>query len=142
MKIFNKRAGFDYELFEKLEAGISLSGGEAKAARLGHVTLTGSYIKIVDGEAFLINADIPVPGKLNYDSRRTRKLLLHKSEIISLLTKSKQSKLTLIPIVIYTEKRLIKLEIALAKSKRKFEKKEAQKMLDVQRDVEMDLKDR
>jgi SsrA-binding protein len=140
MKIFNKRARFDYQVLESIEAGISLSGGEAKAVRTGHVNLTGSFVKIINGEAYLVNANIPIAGKLNYNPSRSRKLLLHKSQIIDLLVKTKREKLTLVPIVIYTKKRLVKLEVALGKGKRKFEKKEALKKIDIQRDIDNDLK--
>ncbi len=139
MKIYNKRAHFDYEVLEKLEAGISLSGGEAKAIRTGHITLTGSYVKIIGTEAYLVNANVPINGKKNYDPTQSRKLLLHKSEILNFLVKSKQKKLTIIPLSVYNNKRLIKLEIALAKSKKVFEKKEAKKKEDIKRDIEREM---
>jgi SsrA-binding protein len=139
MKIFNKRASFDYQVLEKIEAGISLSGGEARAARTGHINLTNSYVKILDNEAYLINANIPVPDKKNYDPTVSRKLLLHKSQILNLLVKSKQKKLTIIPIVVYTKGHLIKLEIALAKSKKVFEKKDAKKLEDIKRDNDREI---
>lgn len=140
MNIFNKRAGFDYEIFDKLEAGISLNGGEARAVRTGHINLNNSFAKIIGNEAYLVNADIPVPGKLNYTQTRSRKLLLHRSEIANLELNLKQKKLTLIPLKVYTKGRLIKLELALAKSKRKFEKKDSIKKKDIQRDIDRELK--
>ncbi len=140
MKIFNKRARFDYQILEKIEAGISLSGGEARAVRTGHINLTGSFVKIINREAYLVNANIPVPDKKYYEPTVSRKLLLHKGQILDLLTKMKQKNLTIVPVSVYTKKRLIKLEIALAKSKRLFEKKEAQKKVDIQRDIDMELK--
>jgi SsrA-binding protein len=139
MKVFNKRASFDYTILETLEAGISLTGGEARSVRTGHINLTNSYVKIIDKEAYLINANIPIPGKLHYDATSTRKLLLHKGEILDFLVKSKSKKLTIVPIVIYTKKRLIKLEIGLAKSKKVFEKKEAKKKQDIKRDIEREI---
>ena len=91
MKIFNKKAKFEYELTgEGVEAGISLKGTEAKAIREGRGDLSNSFVRITETEAFLVNANIPAVGMAGYDPLRTRKLLLHKSEILSLLTKTKQ----------------------------------------------------
>lgn len=91
MKIFNKRVKFDYELTpEKLEAGVVLKGIEAKAFRDGRANLSASYVRIMSSEAFLINANIPVPTASKYDSTRARKLLLHRNEILALETKMKQ----------------------------------------------------
>ncbi|MCH7730549.1 SsrA-binding protein SmpB [Patescibacteria group bacterium] len=140
MKIINKRAKFNYKLFDKYEAGISLLGAEVKVVRKGNVDLSRSFAKIIGGEAYLINANIPVAGKKDYDSARTRKLLLHKDEIVSIRTKIKAKKLTLVPTMLYTKGRLVKAEIALAKTKRKFEKKEAIKKKDVEREIERELR--
>jgi SsrA-binding protein len=140
MRVFNKRAKFDYKLFDKYEAGVALLGGEVKAVRKGSIDFSHAYAKVIDGEVFLINTDIPVEGKKNYDSTRARKLLLHKNEIVSIKTKIKQKKLTIVPTKVYTKGRLIKVEIALAKSKRKFEKKEAIKRKDVEREIERELR--
>ncbi len=134
MKIYNKRAKFDYELLEKFEAGIVLSGGEAKAVRTGHLNLTGSYAKVIGSEVFLVNANIPISGKLNYDPAQSRKLLLHKSEIASIIGKIKAKKLTLVPISVYNTHNLVKVEIALARSKKRFEKKETIKKRDLDRE--------
>ena len=140
MKIFNKRASFDYQILETLEAGISLTGGEARAVRTGHINLTNSFVKLIEREAYLVNANIPIPDKRNYDATTSRKLLLHKGEILDFLVKSKAKNLTIIPIVVYTKGRLIKLEIGLAKSKKVFEKKEAKKKADVQRDIDREIR--
>jgi len=140
MEIYNKRAKFDYQLFEKFEAGISLLGGEAKSLRAKRVDLSRSYAKILGNEAVLINANIPIEGKKDYDSTRTRKLLLHKQEIISILSKIKAQKLTLVPVKLYNKGRIFKVEIALAKSKRKFKKKEEIKRRDIEREVAQQLK--
>jgi SsrA-binding protein len=141
MRIFNKRARFEYELTpEKVEAGISLLGAEAKALREGRGDITQAFAKLVNDELFLVNANIPTQGIQNYDSTRSRKLLLHKNEILSLLTKSKQQKLQFVPIALYTKGRLIKLELCLGKPKRKFEKKEAIKRRDIDRDIEKEFK--
>jgi len=141
MRIANKRANFEYKLEpERVEAGISLSGGEAKAVREGHADLSQSVVRIVGGEAFLINVNIPVPGAQNYTSTRTRKLLLHRNEILSLATKMKQFKLTLVPVNLYNKGRLIKVSLALGKAKAKFEKKEAIKRKDIERELEKEFK--
>jgi len=140
MKIYNKRAKFDYKLEDKTyEAGISLSGGEARAVRTGHLDLSQSHSRIMNGEAFLINANIPVLGS-KLQSTRARRLLLHKHEIVSILTKMKQRKLTLVPIKMYTKGRLIKVELSLGKTKRKFEKRDLIKKKDIQREIERELR--
>ena len=140
MKITNKRARFNYELFDKYEAGLVLNGAEVKAIRRGSADLSQSYAKIIDDEVYLINANIPVEGKKDYSPTRTRKLLLHKDQIISIKSKVKAKKLTLVPTKLYTKGRLIKAELALAKAKRKFEKKEAIKRKDIERDIERELR--
>jgi SsrA-binding protein len=141
MKLFNKRAKFEYELTgEGIEAGISLKGVEAKAIREGHGDLSQSFVKIIGNEAFLVNANIPAQGLEKYDSTRTRKLLLHHKEILSLVTKTKQKKLQIVPIRVYNKGRLIKLYLELGKPKRKFEKRESIKLHDITRDLERELK--
>src|SRR3989344_661184 len=98
MKLFNKRAKFEYELTgEGVEAGISLKGAEAKSIREGRGDLSQAFVKIIDSEAFLVNANVPAQGLQNYDATRSRKLLLHRAEILSLLTKMKQKKLQIVP---------------------------------------------
>ena len=140
MRIFNKRARFEYELTpEKVEVGVSLLGAEAKSLREGRGDLSRSFAKVINGEVFLVNANIPAVGIQDYDSTRTRKLLLHKKEIVSLLTKAKQQKLQFVPLAMYTKGRLIKLELKLGKPKRQFEKKEAIKRRDIQRDIEKEF---
>ncbi|MFV1917350.1 MAG: SsrA-binding protein SmpB [Patescibacteria group bacterium] len=140
MKIINKRARFNYKLFDKYEAGISLNGGEVKSIRRGNTNLSQSYAKIIDDEIYLINTNIPVEGKKDYSPTRSRKLLLHRNQIISIKSKIKAKKLTLVPVSVYTKGRLIKAEIALAKSKRRFEKKEAIKRKDIEREIERELR--
>lgn len=141
MKVFNKRAKFDYELTpEKLEAGIVLKGIEAKAFRDGRANLSASYVKIMSDEAFLINANIPVPTASKYDSTRARKLLLHRNEILALETKMKQKKLQIVPVSMYNSGRRIKLELALGKPKKQFQKKESIKQKDIERDLEREFR--
>jgi len=142
MKIMNKKASFEHQLTDnKYEAGIVLLGAEAKAIRNGHIDINKSAIRILDGEIYLLNANIPIlqPPK-NYHPTRTRKLLLSKNEIVAITTKTKQQKLTIVPVSVYNHDRLFKLEIALGKSKKKFEKKESIKKKDIEREVERDFK--
>lgn len=140
MRLTNKRARFEYELTgEGVEAGISLKGAEAKSIREGRGDLSQAFVKILGNEAFLVNANIPAVLE-KYDSTRTRKLLLHRAEILSLLTKMKQRKLQIVPVRVYNKGRLIKLYCELGKPKRKFEKRETIKRRDVQRDIERELK--
>lgn len=143
MKILNKRAFFDYQISDKFEAGIRLLGPEVKAVRLGHADLTGSFVKIIGAQAYLINAKIfPYQYAVNleeYDERRSRKLLLHKKEIISLKSKIEGSNLNIVPVSLYTAKNFIKLELGLGKGKKKYDKKEAIKRKDIQREVEQEL---
>ena len=141
MRVINKQAKFNYKLFDKYEAGISLLGAEAKVVKKGNVDLSKSFAKVIGEEVYLINANIPVAGKKNYDPARTRKLLLHKDEIVSIKTKIKTKKLTLVPTMLYTKGRLVKAEIALAKTKRRFEKKEAIKRKDIEREIDREIKD-
>ena len=130
MKVFakNKRAYFDYEILEKYEAGIELLGFEVKAIKTGHLSLKGSFAVIKNMEVFLINAYIPPYQPNNtpkdYDPLRTRKLLFKKSEIKSLIGKQKQRGLTLVPLRVYNRRGKIKIEIGLAKSKKKIDKRE------------------
>jgi len=145
MKITNRRARHDYQLADKFETGLVLTGAEVKSVLEGKIHLEEAYAKIIQGELFLINAHIH-PYRFaetkNIDSRRTRKLLVHKKELVSLASKIKQKNLTLIPVSCYTKGRKIKLKLALAKSKKKFEKREAKKIKDLEREVERELREK
>lgn len=142
MRIFNKRARFEYELTpEKVEAGIVLKGIEAKSFRDNRIDLSQSHVRVLNNEVFLINANIPAKGIQKYEPTRMRKLLLHKNEILALVTKTKQKKLQIVPTMMYNHGRRIKLELILGKPKRKFEKKDSIKKKDIERDIERDLKD-
>jgi SsrA-binding protein len=136
MKITNKKAFFDYQLSDRFEAGINLFGHEVKSVRLGKADLSGSFIRIVGSEAYLVNAKIfqYQPGQVeNYDERRTRKLLLHKKEIISLKSKTDGSNLSLVPVSLYLKHGLIKVEVALGKGKKQYEKRDSIKKRDIKR---------
>ncbi len=142
MKITNRKAFYDYQIAEKLEAGINLYGAEVKAIRLGNADLTGSFVRIVGSEAYLINAKIfpyLYARPEGYDEKTTRKLLLHKQEIIALKSKIEGSNLALVAISIYTTKGFIKVEIGLGKGKKSFQKKETIKRKDLDLELEAEL---
>ncbi len=142
MKILNKKAPFDYQLLDKFEAGINLIGPEVKAIRLGHADLSGSFIKIIGNEAFLVNAKIfPYKYALpeDYDENRTRKLLLHKKEIIALKSKTEGKNMAVVPLSLYTTKTFIKVGLAIGKGKKQYEKREAIKKKDIERDFEQEF---
>jgi SsrA-binding protein len=139
MKIVNRRASYDYILHEKLEAGINLLGAEVKAVKGGHADLTGSFVKIIGSEAYLLNANI-LPYEYarpdGYDPKRTRKLLLHKKELLAIKGKTDGANLTIVPVSLYTTHNLIKVELAFGKPKKKFEKKESLKKEQLNRDID------
>ena len=140
MKKINRRAGFNYELLDKLEVGVVLTGAEAKAVRNNHIDLTRSFARLMSGELFLVNASIPLDNMPNYQATRSRKLLLHKRELKSLIGKMGQLGLTLVPTKVYTKGRRVKLEIALARSRRLYQKKQVRKLRDIKRDIERELR--
>jgi len=124
----NKRAYFDYEILDKFEAGIQLKGFEVKAIKSGRLNLAGSHVIVRDNGVQLLNADIPPYQPMNtpegYDSKRTRRLLLNKDEIKSLVGKAHEAGLTLVPLRVYSKRDLIKVEIGLAKSRKAKDKRE------------------
>ena len=148
MKIIaeNKKAYFDYEILEKFEAGIVLTGQEVKSIRSGRINLAGSYVILDKEEVFLLNAQIPPYQPKNappdYDPARARKLLLNKSEIKYLVGKAQEKRLTLIPLRVYTKKGKIKLEFGLGKGRKKASKKELLRKRDIEREIEIELKTR
>ena len=142
--INNKKAHFDYEILEKIEAGIELLGLEVKSLRLGRGSLLGAYVIVRGGEAFLVNAEIPPYQAKNtpkeYEALRHRKLLLRKKEIEKLSKLDKNTGLTIIPISVYNKGGKLKLEIAVAKGKKKYDKRESIKKKDGEREVRRTLK--
>lgn len=124
----NKRANYDYSIQEKYEAGLVLKGHEVKSIKTGHISLRESFVTIKGNELFLTNAHIPPyahAGKItDYDPTRSRKLMLKKIEIKRLIGKARTEGLTLVPIKLYTKRRLIKLEFGLGKGKKQFDKRE------------------
>ncbi len=139
MKITNSRAYHDYQILETFEAGIHLYGAEVKAVRLGHADLTGSYARIIGSECYLVGARIfpyEYARPENYDLKRTRKLLLHKKELLSFKAKMDGQNLTLVPLSMYTTRHYIKLQLALGKGKKQYQKREALKRKDLDRELE------
>ena len=135
MKIVNRKFHRDYQELEKYEVGIVLSGAEVKSVREGRLTLEDAFVKIVGNEAYLVNAQIPLYeyAKISgYDLKRSRKLLLHKKELLRLKTKiASGGSLTLAPVSCYNKGSLIKLEIALVKGRKDIEKRKLEKQRDI-----------
>jgi len=135
----NRKAQFNYEILEKYEAGIELLGVEVKSVRGGQMSLEGAFVIVRGGEAYLINANIsPYQVKntpKDYDSLRNRRILLTKKEIIELAGSEKNKSLTIVPISVYNKGRKIKVEIALVKGKKKFDKRETLKKRDTDREI-------
>lgn len=142
--INNRKAGFNFDILEKFEAGISLLGTEVKSVRKGQGKLDGAYVVIRGEEAFLVGASIPafqVPNAPeDYEPERPRKLLLSKKELAKLDNGSEKQGLTIVPIRLYNNGRLLKLEVALAKGKKQFDKRETIKKRDVERDLKREVK--
>ncbi|MGI6423354.1 MAG: SsrA-binding protein SmpB [Candidatus Dojkabacteria bacterium] len=144
MKISNKKAFFNYEVLERFEAGIVLSGAEVKSIRDGRCDLKNSFVKILNDEVWLLNASIArykYDGSSDYDPERTRKLLITKREKEYIQSKIKQGNLTLVPLSVYTKGDRIKVEFALARGKKGYEKKKAEKEKDLDRDLLYDKRE-
>ena len=140
----NKKASFKYSLIKKIEAGIVLEGWEVKSIKLGHAQISESYISINNDEAYLVNAHLKILNTTSehkkVNSRRARKLLLSKKEIMSLSGEIKQNGLAVIPIKIYSKNSLIKLEIAIGKGKKTHDKRADIKKREWERNKERVLK--
>ena len=140
----HKRVHFDFDILETFEAGISLLGTEVKSLRSGHGKLEGGYVIVRGAEAFLVGASIPAFQKKNvapsYDPERARKLLLTKKEIAEIEQKSEKQGLTAVPLKLYSKGPLVKLEIGIARGKKKQDKRESIKKRDVERDIKRNFK--
>lgn len=135
----NKKAYFDFFISDNTEAGIELKGSEVKSIRAGGISLNESYVRVVGNEIFLINAFIkPFEKSSSFvpDSRRTRKLLLRKSEIAKLLQKVSEKGLTIVPLKVYLKGNLVKVDIGIGKGKKLFDKRETLKEKTAQREIE------
>ena len=141
----NRKAWHDYFIEDKLEAGIELCGTEVKSVRQGHMNLKDSFCAAKDGEMFLYGAHISPYEKgniFNRDPRRTRKLLLHKREIRRLAAKVQQDGYALIPLSVYFKGPRVKVELALAKGKKLYDKREAAAQRDAKREIARALRNR
>lgn len=135
----NKKVYFDFFISDNIEAGISLVGSEVKSVRNGGISLNESYVKVVGNEIFLINAFIKPFEKASSfapDPRRTRKLLLKRSEISRLSQKVEEKGLTIVPLKVYLKGNLVKVEIGVGKGKKLFDKRETLKERSAQREIE------
>jgi len=145
VKIINRKARYNYEILEQIEAGIILTGAEVKSVKKGQIKLEESFVRIdPDLQVWLINAHIhpyQFADNRDYNPRRSRKLLLHKKESLALAKKMEGKNLTLVPTACYTLKGRIKLEVALARGKKTWQKKEIIKQRDIEREMERELKD-
>ena len=142
MEILNRKARFDYEIFDTLEAGIVLTGNEIKSIRKGSANLKDTYIQIKNGEAFIINMHITNYDKAVFkeEETRTRKLLLNKAEILKLNDKVSIKGYTIVPLKLYFKNGKAKLEIGVAKGKHTYDKKESIKQKDIKRETDKALK--
>ncbi len=141
----NQRAHFDYEILEKWEAGIVLQGFEVKSLKTGRgASLAGSHVSFEHGEAFLVGADIAPYQAGNtpsdYDSKRPRKLLLSKKELTKIAGLSTERGLTVIPLSLYNRGNKLKLELGLARGKKRYDKRESIKKREAKRHIDRVLK--
>jgi SsrA-binding protein len=141
----NKKAYHDYEIEETYEAGLVLTGTEIKSIRAGKVNLRDSYARIKNGEVFLLNMHISPyeqGNRFNHDPLRTRKLLLHKREINKLFGLTREKGYALVPLKIYLKNGLAKVDLALARGKKLYDKRETMKKRDAQREIERAFRER
>jgi SsrA-binding protein len=141
----NRKAGRDFYLEDHIEAGLVLTGTEIKSVRAGRVNLSDGYVQPRDGELWLINAHIASydpAGRYSHEPRRPRKLLLHRREINRLTARVSERGYTIVPTRLYLKEGRAKVEIALARGKRKYDKRQTIAKRDAQRDVERALRER
>ena len=134
----NRKAGFEYFLFERFEAGLSLKGSEIKSIRTGQISLAESYIRVDENQAWLIEAHIAPylqANRFNHDPKRPRRLLLHRKEIHEMWDAVRQKGVTIVPIRVYLKNGRAKLEIAIAKGKKLHDKREAIARRDAEREM-------
>jgi SsrA-binding protein len=143
MKIVNKKASFNYEILESLEAGVILTGAEVKSIKSGRANIGDAYVKVLNNELWLVNANIPkyeFASDKNYDPARSKKLLINRVQLDRLESKMKQGNLTLIPVSLYTVRGMIKVEVGLAKGRKYHEKREREKERDLDRELHYESK--
>ena len=135
----NRKAGFEYFLFEHFEAGLALKGSEIKSIRAGQISLAEAYIRVDENQAWLIEAHIAPylqANRFNHDPKRPRRLLLHSKEIHEMWDAVRQKGVTIVPIRVYLKNGRAKLEIAIAKGKKLHDKREAITRRDAERDMD------
>lgn len=140
---FNRDARHNYQILETLEAGIQLTGAEVKSIKGGNVSLKGSYATIKDSQLWLINAHIGAykpAGPAKHDPVRTRRLLVHRTELDKLIGTSKAAGVTLVPMSIYSKRGLVKVELAIARGKKSYDKRADIKKREVNRKIERALR--
>lgn len=138
IEVKNKKAYFDYSILEELEAGIALTGTEIKSIRKGSIDLKDTFVNIKNNEAFILNmyiAKYEEGNIFNHDERRTRKLLLHKKEILKIKENIKLEGLTIIPLKLYFKKNKVKILIGICKGKKLYDKRAALKEKDLKRET-------
>jgi len=144
--IENKKARLNYDILEEYEAGLELLGGEVKSLRLGHGKLDGAHVIVRGKEAYLVGAHIPPyqpgNGDTSYDPARSRKLLLTKRELSALLGADSQKGLTIVPLKVYNKGKVLKVLIALARGRKKYDKRAVLKERDTKREIERTLKNK
>ncbi len=139
----NKRANYEYFILEKFVAGIVLEGSEVKSIRANHTSISEAFVTIREGEAYVVNMYVKTydaSGNFTPDERRTRKLLLNKSEIATISTATQQKGLTVVPIKLFFDRSLVKLEIAVCRGKKLYDKRRSIKDRDISRDIARDVK--
>lgn len=145
IEINNRKASYDYEIIDTVETGIVLTGTEIKSIKVGNANLKDSYAIVKNSEVFLLNMHISPYEKgniFNHDETRTRKLLLHKKEIIKLNDKIKLMGYTLVPLKLYFVKNKAKILLGLVKGKKIYDKREAIKKKDMQREIQKSIKNK
>jgi SsrA-binding protein len=138
----NRKAGFEYFLFERFEAGLALKGSEIKSIRAGQISLAESYIRVDENQAWLIEAHIAPyvqANRFNHDPKRARRLLLHRKEIREMWDAVRQKGVTIVPIRVYLKNGRAKLEIAIAKGKKLHDKREAIARRDAEREMDREV---
>ena len=143
MEIVNRKAKYNYQIFDTVEAGIVLTGTEIKSLRLGKANIRDSYVRVKNGEMYIINMHISGyenGNVFNHDETRERKLLLHKKEILKFRDKIKLEGYTIVPLKVYLVKGRAKVLIGLAKGKKNYDKREDIKKRDIERNIRSRLK--
>lgn len=143
MEIVNRKAKYNYQIFDTVEAGIVLTGTEIKSLRLGKGNIRDSYVRVKNGEMYIINMHISGyenGNVFNHDETRERKLLLHKKEILKFRDKIKLEGYTIVPLKVYLVKGRAKILIGLAKGKKNYDKREDIKKRDIERNIRSRLK--